>query len=81
MVLCCLLMLATAIGIIPSTLIYNYFADSLVEGVGGGKARALVSLLLASALLILLSLLPKLLARQRRGMDTSAISSRSAPGD
>ena len=74
-------MLATAIGIIPSTLIYNYFADSLVEGVGGGKARALVSLLLASALLILLSLLPKLLARQRRGMDTSAISSRSAPGD
>jgi uncharacterized membrane protein YdjX (TVP38/TMEM64 family) len=74
-------MLATAIGIIPSTLIYNYFADSLVEGVGGGKARALVSLLVASALLILLSLLPKLLARQRRGLDASPISSRSAPGD
>lgn len=74
-------MLATAIGIIPSTLIYNYFADSLVEGVGGGKARALVSLLVASALLILLSLLPKLLARQRRGLDPSAISGRSAPGD
>ena len=74
-------MLATAIGIIPSTLIYNYFADSLVEGVGGGKTRALASLLLASALLILLSLLPRLLARQRRGVDSSAISSRSAPGD
>ena len=77
-------MLATAIGIIPSTLIYNYFADSLVEGVGGGKERALVSLLVASALLILLSLLPRLLARrQRRGYPPphSPISSRSAPGD
>lgn len=76
-------LLATAIGIVPSTLIYNYFADSLVEGVGGGKTRALVSLLLASALLILLSLLPRLLARQRRGLEgsPSAISSRSAPGD
>jgi uncharacterized membrane protein YdjX (TVP38/TMEM64 family) len=75
-------MLATAIGIIPSTLIYSYFADSLVEGVGGGKGRALVSLLLASALLILLSLLPRLLARQRRGFSPpTAISSRSAPGD
>ena len=75
-------MLATGIGIIPSTLIYNYFADSLVEGVGGGKGRALVSLLLASALLILLSLLPRLLARQRRTPSSGRpISSRSAPGD
>jgi len=72
-------MLATAIGVVPSTLIYNYFADSLVEGVGGGKTKALVSLLVASALLILLSLLPRLLARQRLGPTT--ISSRSAPGD
>jgi uncharacterized membrane protein YdjX (TVP38/TMEM64 family) len=73
---------ATAVGIIPSTLIYNYFADSLVEGVGGGKGRALVSLLLASALLILLSLLPRLLARQRRVLGTPApISGRSAQGD
>jgi uncharacterized membrane protein YdjX (TVP38/TMEM64 family) len=75
-------MLATAIGVIPSTIIYNYFADSLVEGVGGGKGRALVSLLLASALLILLSLLPRLLARQRRDFPPPhPTSSRSAPGD
>ena len=75
-------LLATAIGIVPSTLIYNYFADSLVEGVGGGKTRAMASLLLASALLILLSLLPRLLARQRRGFSPpQSISSRSAPGD
>ncbi len=75
-------MLATAIGVVPSTLIYNYFADSLVEGVGGGTTRALVSLLLASALLILLSLLPRLLARRRRGSAPSMpIASRPAPGD
>lgn len=75
-------LLATAIGIIPSTLIYTYFADSLVEGVGGGKVRALISLLLASALLILLSLLPRLLSRQRRDFTPPRpISSRSAPGD
>jgi uncharacterized membrane protein YdjX (TVP38/TMEM64 family) len=74
-------LLATAIGIIPSTLIYNYFADSLVEGVGGGKVRALASLLLASALLILLSLLPRLVSRPRRGYPPHSISSRSAPGD
>ena len=74
--------LATAIGVVPSTLIYNYFADSLVEGVGGGTTRALVSLLLASALLILLSLLPRLLARRRRGSAPSMpIASRPAPGD
>lgn len=74
-------LLATAIGIIPSTLIYNYFADSLVEGVGGGKTKALASLLLASALLILLSLLPRLIGRQRRGFPPQTISSRSAQGD
>ena len=74
-------LLATAIGIVPSTVIYNYFADSLVEGVGGGKTRALVSLLVASSLLILLSLLPRLLARRGRSVGPTTISSRSAPGD
>jgi uncharacterized membrane protein YdjX (TVP38/TMEM64 family) len=57
---------ATAIGIIPSTLIYNYFADSLLEGVGGGaKGDAIKSLVLASALLVLLSLAPKWINRRR----------------
>ena len=51
---------ATALGIIPSVIIYSYFADSLVEGVGTGRKQALVSLIIASALLILLSLLPRL---------------------
>lgn len=51
---------ATAIGIIPATAIYCYFADSLLEGVGSGRKDALTSLLVASLLLILLSLAPKL---------------------
>lgn len=61
-------MLATGLGIIPSLAIYTYFADSLVEGVGGGRRDALTSLLVASGLLILLSLAPKIVARRERSM-------------
>lgn len=50
---------ATALGIIPSIFIYTYFADSLLERVGNGRKNALVSLIIASVLLILLSLMPK----------------------
>jgi uncharacterized membrane protein YdjX (TVP38/TMEM64 family) len=57
---------ATAIGVLPSAVIYSYFADSLLEGVGTGRRQALTSLVIASALLILLSLVPKL-ARRKRG--------------
>ena len=52
---------ATALGVVPSVIIYSYFADSLVQGVGSGRKQALISLLIASALLIVLSLLPRLL--------------------
>jgi hypothetical protein len=47
----------------PSILIYCYFADSLLERVGNGRSDALVSLVVASALLVALSLAPKWLAR------------------
>jgi uncharacterized membrane protein YdjX (TVP38/TMEM64 family) len=59
---------ATAIGIIPSTIIYTYFADSLIDRVGSGRTQAMTSLIIASVLLILLSLTPKLWTRyaQRR---------------
>jgi uncharacterized membrane protein YdjX (TVP38/TMEM64 family) len=53
-------MAATAIGIIPTTLIYTYFADSMLEGVGSGRRNALVSLVISSVLLISLSLVPRL---------------------
>jgi len=56
-------MAATGVGIVPSIVIYCYFADSLLEGVGNGRSDALVSLAVASALLIALSLAPKWLVR------------------
>jgi uncharacterized membrane protein YdjX (TVP38/TMEM64 family) len=55
---------ATALGVIPSTIIYTYFADSLLEGVGTGKHKAIVSLIIASVLLLTLSLLPRMLRRR-----------------
>jgi uncharacterized membrane protein YdjX (TVP38/TMEM64 family) len=65
-------LLATAIGIIPSTIIYTYFADSLLEGVGNGRADAMRSLIIASVLLILLSLTPKFFNRGKSDKDTSS---------
>ena len=59
-------MVATAIGVIPSTIIYTYFADSLLERVGQGHADAMRSVIIASVLLILLSLTPRWLARKRK---------------
>jgi uncharacterized membrane protein YdjX (TVP38/TMEM64 family) len=61
-------MLATAIGVIPSTIIYTYFADSLLERVGHGHSDALRSVIIASVLLILLSLTPRWMNRTRRGI-------------
>ena len=52
---------ATAIGVVPSTLIYTYFADSLIEGVAGGRASAMRSMVIASVLLIGITLAPRLL--------------------
>jgi uncharacterized membrane protein YdjX (TVP38/TMEM64 family) len=53
---------ATAIGTLPSLFIYCYFADRLVEGVG--SRQALSSLIIASTLLIVLTLAPKLVNRR-----------------
>jgi uncharacterized membrane protein YdjX (TVP38/TMEM64 family) len=57
---------ATALGIIPGTVVYTYFADSLVAGVTGARDRALVHVAIAGALLIALSFVPAL-ARRLRG--------------
>jgi uncharacterized membrane protein YdjX (TVP38/TMEM64 family) len=56
---------STAIGIIPATVIYAYFADSLLERVGNGRREAIRSLIIASALLIALSLTPAIARRWR----------------
>ena len=57
--------LATALGILPGTVTYTYFAGSLVGGVSGASASARTNLLIASVLLLALSFLPSLLRRRR----------------
>lgn len=58
-------MAGTALGIIPGTIIYTYFADSLVAGVSGAGRRALVRVTIAAVLLIAISFAPALLQRLR----------------
>ena len=50
---------ATAVGLLPTTIVYSYFADRLVAGISGGENNALAIVLIASALLIALSLVPR----------------------
>ncbi len=54
---------ATVIGILPGTLVYTYFADALVAGVAGGSRGALLRVLVAGALLVILSFLPNVARR------------------
>lgn len=54
---------STALGIIPGTAIYTYFADALLAGVDGARAQALQQVLIAAALLIALSFVPTLAKR------------------
>lgn len=55
--------LATALGIIPGTAVYTYFADALLAGVDGAREAALLRVAIAGALLVLLSFLPTLARR------------------
>lgn len=55
----------TGLGILPGTLVYTYFADALVAGVRGGSRDALVRVLVAGALLVMLSFLPSVARRLR----------------
>ncbi|MGI8498024.1 MAG: TVP38/TMEM64 family protein [Gemmatimonadaceae bacterium] len=58
------LYLATvAVGMFPSTVIYTYFADSLLGQATGARRGALLHLAIASALLVMLSFAPSLLKR------------------
>jgi uncharacterized membrane protein YdjX (TVP38/TMEM64 family) len=59
-------LLATAIGILPGTAVYTWFADSLLQGAAGAGRHALVRVSIAGALLLVLSFVPTLVARLRR---------------
>ncbi len=56
---------ATGLGILPGTIIYTYFAGSLVSGVSGATGTARLNLIIASVLLLALSFLPTLITRLR----------------
>ena len=73
---------ATALGVIPSTLVYTYFADALLDGFGSGQRSAIMTMAVASALLIAISLVPNWVARrQARRSPEVVIAGRSAPAD
>ena len=54
---------ATALGIMPGTIVYTYFADSLVAGVEGAGHQAFVRVAVASVLLLLVSFAPSMARR------------------
>lgn len=58
---------ATALGIIPGTIVYTYFADSLVAGAQGAGRHAFIRLGIASALLLVLSFAPRFVKRPGAG--------------
>jgi uncharacterized membrane protein YdjX (TVP38/TMEM64 family) len=64
---------ATAIGVLPAVIIYNYFAGSLIRHVGNGNSQAYRNLILSSLLLLALSLAPKFLARWKSGRRGGAV--------
>jgi uncharacterized membrane protein YdjX (TVP38/TMEM64 family) len=49
---------ATAIGIVPATLVYTFFADALLSGSHDAGRRVFMRALVAGALLVLLSFVP-----------------------
>lgn len=54
---------STALGIIPGTLVYTYFADALLSGAAGARREAFVQLAIASAALLALSFAPRVARR------------------
>ncbi len=62
-------LLGSALGMLPGTFIYTYFADALLKGVTGSGKRAYFNLIIASALLILISFVPSLYKRFKKSKD------------
>ena len=57
--------LGTALGIIPGTIVYTYFADSLISGAAGASRAAFIKVGIAAALLLTVSFAPMLVRRLR----------------
>ncbi len=63
---------ATGLGILPGTIIYTYFAGSLVGGVSGASDTARTNLIIASVLLLAISFLPTIVNKVRSSGETPA---------
>jgi uncharacterized membrane protein YdjX (TVP38/TMEM64 family) len=61
--------IATAVGIIPGTAVYTYFADSLLSGAAGASRHALLNVSVAGALLLAISFAPTLVRKMRGQRD------------
>lgn len=57
---------ATALGILPGTAVYTYFADALLSGVSGARSAALLRASIAGILLVLLSFAPTMVKKLNR---------------
>lgn len=64
--------LGTALGIVPGTIVYTYFADSLISGAEGASRAAFAKVGIAAGLLLVVSFAPRLLRRVRRGRASAA---------
>lgn len=60
---------ASAIGILPATVVFAYLADSLVRGLQGARTHAYWDLAIASAGLMLMSLVPMVAKRMKGSSD------------
>ncbi len=58
-------LLGTALGIMPGTIVYTYFADSLISGAEGASRAAFVKVGIAAGLLLAISFAPMLIRRVR----------------
>ncbi|MHC4183478.1 MAG: TVP38/TMEM64 family protein [Planctomycetota bacterium] len=59
-------LLGSVLGMLPGTFIYTYFADALLGGVTGSGKKAMTNLIIASSLLILISLVPTIYKKFRK---------------
>lgn len=67
-------LLGSVIGMLPGTFIYTYFADALLSEVTGSGKKAMTNLIIASSLLILISLVPTIYKKFRK---TRAVGERA----
>ncbi|MGH7481241.1 MAG: TVP38/TMEM64 family protein [Longimicrobiales bacterium] len=71
--------IGSAIGMLPATFVYTYFADALLAGSLEARREALVNLAIAGAMLVALALAP-VVWRRWRGRSGEAAAEEPPPG-